>query len=170
MPSRTIGLVAIVAALAFLAVPAASHAARPAPPAQPAPRFELPMRTGSVSLDSLRGRVVYVDFWASWCAPCRASFPWMAALAQRYRARGLEVVAIDLDKDRALADAFLAQHPAPFRVAFDPYGGSARAFGVTAMPSSFVVSKDGTVLLRHAGFDLGRTADVVSRIEEALAQ
>jgi thiol-disulfide isomerase/thioredoxin len=138
--------------------------------AQAAPSFQLPARSGSVSLDSLRGHVVYLDFWASWCGPCRASFPWMAGLAERYRARGLEIVAVNLDKDRELADEFLLEHPATFAIAFDPKGSTAEAYKVSAMPSSFVIGKDGKLLLRHAGFDPHRTTEVEHQIEEALGQ
>jgi thiol-disulfide isomerase/thioredoxin len=135
-----------------------------------APSFKLPALTGTVNLDSLRGHVVYLDFWASWCGPCRASFPWMAGLDKKYRAKGLEIVAVNLDKDRALADAFLADYPAPFTIAFDPKGGTAEAYGVSAMPSSFVIGKDGKILLRHAGFDPQRTGQVELQIEEALGK
>jgi thiol-disulfide isomerase/thioredoxin len=108
----------------------------------------------------LRGRVVYVDFWASWCVPCRASFPWLAKLNERYAARGLTIVAIDLDKDRAAADAFLAKYAAPFKVAFDAPGKTAEAFGVEAMPTSFLIGRDGRVLERHAGFDAKHAAEL----------
>jgi cytochrome c biogenesis protein CcmG/thiol:disulfide interchange protein DsbE len=152
----SVGLIAPVAARA------------PERPAR-APSFVLPARAGSVSLDSLRGHVVYLDFWASWCGPCRASFPWMAGLVERYKGRGLRVVAVNLDKDRELADAFLADHPAAFTVAFDPKGRTAEAYKVAAMPTSFVIGKDGSLLLRHAGFDPRHTDEVEKRIQEALA-
>ena len=92
------------------------------------------------------------------------------SLAERNRARGLEIVAINLDKDRALADGFLAEHPAAFAVAFDPKGATAEAYRVTVMPSSFVIGRDGALLLRHTGFDPRRTREVEARIEEALAR
>ena len=140
------------------------------------PLFELSDSSGSqVKLqDYLGKKVILIDFWASWCGPCRSSFPWMAQLAKRYHERGFEVVAVNLDKDRALADAFLAEHlaksPEGFTVAFDPAGRTAGSYQVAAMPTSFVIGRDGRVLLRHAGFDARRTDDVVKRIEEALAR
>ena len=155
----------LLACATFAPAFAGDHASRHA-----APSFKLPARTGSVSLDSLRGHVVYLDFWASWCGPCRASFPWMTGLDKKYGAKGLEIVAVNLDKDRALADAFLAEYPAPFTIAFDPKGSTAQAYGVSAMPSSFVIGKDGKILLRHAGFDPQRTAKVELQIEEALGK
>ncbi len=160
-----------IALLAMVTVvPASAHArARPAA-VTVAPSFELPGRDGVVKLDALRGHVVYVDFWASWCGPCRASFPWMAKLAERQRAKGLEVVAVNLDKDRALADAFLAEHPAAFKVAFDPAGRTAEAWKVAIMPTSFLIGKDGSILLRHPGFDARGAAELEKRIDEELAR
>lgn len=143
-----------------------AHAA-PAPPITAA-SFVLPGREGVVDLAAFRGKVVYLDFWASWCGPCRASFPWMTHLARTHAADSLVVIAVNLDKDRALADAFLSDHPAGFRVAFDPSGRTAEAYKVSAMPTSFLIGRDGTVLMRHAGFDARRTADVERRIVEAL--
>lgn len=135
-------------------------------PSVTAPAFALPTRGGTVALDSLRGRVVLVDFWASWCVPCRASFAWMAALKQRYGDR-LAIVAIDLDKSRGDAEAFLAKHPPADIVAFDPDGRTAGAWKVKAMPTSFVVDRDGTVRLAHAGFDPAKTGEIERSIAEA---
>jgi cytochrome c biogenesis protein CcmG/thiol:disulfide interchange protein DsbE len=157
----------LLVALAFaLALPASAKTSRTA---SRAPAFSLPARDGAVALDSLRGHVVVIDFWASWCGPCRQSFPWLAGLQKRYAERGLEVVAIDLDKDRSLADGFLAEVPAPFHVAFDPSGRTAEAYGVSAMPSSFVVGPGGRILYSHAGFDPRKTGPMEAVILEACA-
>jgi len=154
--------------LLFLALPAF---ARPTPPTGAsggsAPTFSLPGRTGTVSLDSLRGRVVYVDFWASWCEPCRRSFPWLNTLRERYADRGLTIVAINLDKDRRTADAFLEKFPTSFLVAYDPAGKTAEAYRVSAMPSSFLIGPTGTLLSSHAGFDPRKTGAIEALIQEA---
>jgi thiol-disulfide isomerase/thioredoxin len=160
----------LVLSLVALALPAlGSHPvlARTPAPARSAPAFTLPTRTGTVSLDSLRGKVVLVDFWASWCAPCRKSFPWLRGVRERYAARGFEVLAINLDKEREQADAFLAQVPAPFLVAFDPAAKTAEAFHVAAMPSSFLVGPTGIILYSHAGFDPAKTGELETLIQEA---
>ena len=154
--------------LLFLALPVLANSTPAASSgARPAPRFSLPGRTGTIALDSLRGRVVYVDFWASWCEPCRRSFPWLNALNERYSARGLTVVAINLDKDRRAADAFLERFPASFPVAFDPSGKTAEAFGVSVMPSSFLIGPTGTLLSSHPGFDPRKTDKIEALIREA---
>jgi cytochrome c biogenesis protein CcmG, thiol:disulfide interchange protein DsbE len=157
--------------LLSLAVPARARTARGMaadPPA--APSFELPTRTGTVALAALRTKVVLVDFWASWCGPCRQSFPWLSAMAERYGASGLVVVAINLDKDRALAEAFLRQLSPPFTVAFDPAGKTAVAFDVQTMPSSYLVSRTGRLVYSHAGFDRKDTGTFEKQIQEEIAQ
>jgi len=113
---------------------------------------------------------VLVDFWASWCEPCRKSFPWMTQMNERYASKGLAIVAINLDKSRDAADAFLAEHPAPFEIAFDPAGDVAEAFRVRAMPTSFLVAPDGTVLRSHAGFDPHKAQALEASIREACAR
>jgi len=135
----------------------------------PAPTFSLPTRDGTVCLDSLRGSVVYVDFWASWCGPCKQSFPWLKTVHDRYASKGLVIVAINLDKDRDAAETFLQQYAPPFRIAFDPSGKTAKAYKVWGMPTSYVVSKQGAILATHPGFDPKRTAAIESQIEAALA-
>jgi cytochrome c biogenesis protein CcmG, thiol:disulfide interchange protein DsbE len=158
-----------VGLLLLLALPAFARPAPQGPPRQ-APGFSLPATAGTVTLDSLRGRVVYLDFWASWCQPCRRSFPWMETMRQRYSGKGLTVVAVNLDKDRRAADGFLARWPAGFPVAFDPAGKVAEAYGVAAMPTSFLIGRDGVILSTHAGFVPGKAGELETRIQEACAR
>jgi cytochrome c biogenesis protein CcmG, thiol:disulfide interchange protein DsbE len=135
-----------------------------------APDFTLPARSGTASLHDLRGKVVLVDFWASWCIPCRQSFPWMASMRERYAAQGLEIVAINLDKKRDAADAFLGLFQVAFTVAFDPAGQTAEAFHVEGMPSSFIVSRTGEIVASHIGFQQTSAEKVEAEIKEALSR
>jgi cytochrome c biogenesis protein CcmG/thiol:disulfide interchange protein DsbE len=121
-------------------------------------------------LASLRGKLVYVDFWASWCGPCRQSFPWMNAMHDKYAANGLAIVGINVDQKRSDADRFLAQMPARFSVVYDPQGTSPRAYAIKGMPSSVLIDPQGRVLLVHAGFRDDDRAMLEAKIREALPQ
>jgi cytochrome c biogenesis protein CcmG, thiol:disulfide interchange protein DsbE len=133
-----------------------------------APDIVLPECAVAQRLSDLRGRLVYLDFWASWCTPCRLSFPWMGEMQKRHGGRGLQVVAVNLDVRRADADAFLARHPSGIAVAFDPRGVSAEAFGVRAMPTSVLIDPDQRVLAVHRGFRLEDAAALEAKVVAAL--
>ncbi|HEU4618256.1 MAG TPA: TlpA disulfide reductase family protein [Gammaproteobacteria bacterium] len=130
----------------------------------PAAHAEVP-----AALGDLHGKIVWVDFWASWCAPCRRSFPWLNEMQRKYAADGLEIIGVNVDKDRKEADAFLAETPAQFALRFDPNGDLAKAFDVQAMPSSYVLDAEGHVLARHFGFRLEDRAAYEEAIRSALA-
>jgi cytochrome c biogenesis protein CcmG/thiol:disulfide interchange protein DsbE len=136
--------------------------------AEPAPSFTLPAYRGAVSLDSLRGRVVYLDFWASWCDPCRKSFPWMEDMQKKYGAKGLTVVAVNLDSKQENADKFLDNHPASFHVAFDPAGKVAKSYKVKGMPSSYLIDRAGQIVESHIGFREKEAAPLEKKIVELL--
>lgn len=155
----------IAMVLALAAAPALAKTTKSAPVA---PAFTLPGLQGEVTLGSLRGKAVLVDFWASWCGPCRQSFPWMNGLQKRYGDKGLAIVAVNLDKDRELASHFLAEVPAAFTVAFDPSGKTAESYRVKALPTTFLVSPDGKLLLTHTGFDAKHASEFEAQIAEAL--
>ncbi len=131
----------------------------------PATSAEAPKPSLSTLVASLHGKVVLLDFWASWCEPCRHSFPWMSQLQKQYGA-DLAVVAVNLDQDPQLARQFLQATPAAFRVEYDPSGTLATQFEVTTMPTSFLIDRNGTVRARHRGF---REAQRAER-ERAIAQ
>jgi len=124
---------------------------------------EMPAGLGEVT-----GRVVWVDFWASWCAPCRRSFPWMNEILGRYGDQGLQIIGVNVDKERELAEDFLAETPAKFDLRYDPAGALAEGFGVQAMPSSFLLDADGNVIATHFGFRLADTEDYEAAIVAAL--
>lgn len=162
-------LAAAFLALLLLTLAPIAHAAAPARGAV-APSFTLPTATGSVSLDSLQRNVVLVDFWASWCVPCKSSFPWMTAMHQRYGPKGLAIVAINVDKSRKSAQEFLEKHPAPFIVAYDPDGKTAKAYHVWGMPTSYLVGHDRAILFSRSGFDPKHAKDVEAMIAQACAR
>ena len=140
----------------------------------PVPDVSLPGWVGPASpaasrLSELKGKLVYVDFWASWCAPCKQSFPWMNEMQRKYGARGLQIVAINVDAKRSDADAFLAKGAPAFALAFDSKGESAKTLGVKAMPTSVLVAPDGRVLYVHQGFKPEQQAELEAKLVAALA-
>ena len=136
-----------------IALCSAAGCALAAAPGEPAPAFALSTADGrTIALDELRGRVVYLDFWASWCGPCRRSFPWMNEIEQRYAAKGLTVVAINVDTKREDAERFLHQYPAKFAVVYDASGTTPRAYDVKAMPSSYLIDRNGKIARVEQGF------------------
>jgi len=116
------------------------------------PNIKLPGTNGEVNLNDFKGKVVYLDFWASWCKPCLKSFPWMTAMKSAYAEQGLEIIAVNLDKDRKLAEKFLQKVNVNFQVAFDPDGDTATQYKLLGMPSSFLIGRDGKLYASHVGF------------------
>lgn len=121
-----------------------------------------------VDLAELEGKVVYVDFWASWCAPCLKSFPWMTQLHAAHQAQGLVVLAVNLDREGPAADKFLSGRDVPFRVLRDPEGELAIAFAVQAMPTAFVFGRDGAFAWKHEGFRDAEAGEVEAQVRELL--
>lgn len=137
---------------------------------QAAPDFSLAGADGrTLQLAAHRGKVVYLDFWASWCAPCRRSFPWMNAMQDKHGAAGLVVLGVNVDQQRADADRFLAQVPARFAIAYDPQGTSPRLYAIRAMPSSVLIDREGRVVVVHAGFRDEERDELEAKIRAAMA-
>lgn len=103
------------------------------------------------NLADYQGKVVYLDFWASWCTPCRASFPFMADIAETL-GDDLRIVAVNVDENRDDAMAFLADYETPFDLVFDPEGQLAAQYQVPGMPTAFLFDRDGTPMGSHTGF------------------
>lgn len=118
-----------------------------------APQFTLPnLRAGAppVRLSALRGHPVIVNFWASWCPPCRKEMPALQAVARRYAGR-IDFVGIDTNDQLASATSFLARTGVRYQIAFDPSASTAAAYGVFGMPTTFFVAPNGTLLGREVG-------------------
>jgi thiol-disulfide isomerase/thioredoxin len=106
----------------------------------------------TLRLADFKGQVVLLDFWASWCVPCRVSFPALDALHKELGARGFSAVAINVDEQRKNADSFLEVRPHTMPVVFDPKGRAAEAFALPAMPSALILDRAGRVRFRHTGY------------------
>jgi cytochrome c biogenesis protein CcmG, thiol:disulfide interchange protein DsbE len=123
-----------------------------------------------IDFNGLRGRVVYLDFWASWCAPCRQSFPWMQAMQDAYERQGLTVVAVNLDRRREDAEKFLARFHPSFDVRFDPDARMAESFQIHGMPTSLIIDRHGVQRHIHIGFLPADLGAYESEIREILAE
>jgi thiol-disulfide isomerase/thioredoxin len=171
MTAPTMSATAKAVALQMFVVVIATVALSAGGDARMAPSIALPDREGTtVTLDSLRGKVVLVDIWASWCPPCKAAFPAYDKLYRDYRARGLEVLAINVDEKRSAADAFLNGREFAVRVLFDPKGTAPMGFDLKAMPTSYLVDKRGAVRFSHEGFTDKIVLEYRDEIEQLIAE
>jgi thiol-disulfide isomerase/thioredoxin len=120
----------------------------------PAPRVKLwNLNQTPFSLDSLKGKVVVLDFWASWCIPCRASFPFLNGIQARYGPQGFQVIGLTLEDNDDAIFSFLDDVPASFPIVRDPTGHAGGAFGVVAMPTTFLIDREGRIVARFEGGD-----------------
>jgi thiol-disulfide isomerase/thioredoxin len=135
----------------------------------PAPEIAAARADGTpVQLSSLRGKAVYLDFWASWCGPCRLSFPWMSAMQEKYGTAGLAIVAVNVDKKRADAERFLAQFPPRFAIVYDEPGATPLAYQVKKMPTSVLIDATGRVVSVHSGFTNEMRGELEAKLRAAL--
>ena len=135
-----------------------------------APEFVLPVMGGeaTTSLSGTHGKVRYIDFWASWCPPCRVSVPEIVALQQELGGSRFAVIAINVDERIGDAMKFLERYPMNYDVLSDPQGATAAAYDLPGMPTSFVVDPEGRVTLVHVGFRRGDMKAIRAHIVELL--
>ncbi len=118
-----------------------------------APNFTLKSRSGkNIKLSELRGQVVLVNFWASWCGPCRQEMPVLEKLYKKYKALGFVVLGVNVDDDPAQAEALLEVIDVSFPILFDSDKKISEKYKITAMPSSFFVDRDGKLRSEHKGY------------------
>lgn len=122
----------------------------------------------TLDLEQFRGNVVVVDFWASWCVPCRRSFPWLNRMHETYADDGLVIIGVNLDMERSEAERFLEEFPPKFRIHFDDTKELAEQFDVIGMPSSYVIGRDGEIVNRHFGFKVKQQDEYEAAIVAAL--
>lgn len=158
--TRTLVAIALslgLAATAFAGVGKGQHA----------PDFSLPSLKGPrVSLASMRGKVVVLDFWAQWCEPCKKELPELQKISQEMGGKNVVVIGVNIDKQRDNAQRLVRQLGLTFPIGLDPAGSVAGTYDLPKMPTSFVIDQRGVVRYVHAGFD---GADDVAKLKSEIS-
>jgi len=138
----------------------------------PAPGFTLPSNGGEpVSLASLKGKVVMVNFWATWCVPCRQEMPHLQALYERYNGLGFELLAVNVEKENAEgARKWLEETPVTFPVLFDSSNQVTKLYKVQTMPSTVLIGRDGTMRFIHHGYKPGYENEYQTQVRALLKE
>ena len=114
--------------------------------------LEIPGYSPAPKFSDLKGKWVYLDFWASWCVPCRQSFPFMNDMQTQLQGKNIQIIAVNVDAKKSDADRFLSQNPAKFALAFDAKGELPRRMNLKSMPTSYLINPQGKVVFVHPGF------------------
>ncbi len=123
---------------------------------------------GTLKLDDLEGKPIVMTFWASWCAPCKQELPVLAAFYEAHKAEGLQVIGVNVDEDPAAARAHLAHNPLPFPVVLDTDKAIMKRFQTRGVPTTFWVTRDGTIRQRSVGYDAAARPTVERWLRELL--
>jgi peroxiredoxin len=139
--------------------------------AAPAPDFNLPARAGAaMSLSGLKGQVVLINFWASWCGPCRKEMPVLDQLYQRYKGLGFTLLAVNVEEDSNAAEHWLKDTPVTFPVLFDRKNQVSKLYDVIAMPSTVLVDRQGRVRYLHSGYNPGTENEYQDQIRSLIRE
>lgn len=170
LPTRRIFLGSALATAAACVAPA-TLAAAASGSAVPAPDFELPLRAGgTVKLAGLRGKVVMLNFWASWCGPCRQEFPILDEMYRKYQPMGFTLVGVNVESETKDAERFLAATPVSFPVAFDRENSVSGKYGVSAMPTTLLVDRKGNVRWLHRSYKPGDENQYLDQVRRLLRE
>ncbi len=163
---RRLPIVAMLSAFVALSWPAAATDG-----SVPAPEFNLVNRAGGqLSLASLRGQVVMINFWASWCGPCRQEFPALDEMYRKYKPMGFTMVGINVESEKADAERFLGARPVSFPILFDPDNKVSGNYGVSAMPTTVLVDRQGRLRWQHRAYKPGDEAKYIEQIRQMVRE
>lgn len=130
-----------------------------------APDFRLANRAGGeTTLADLRGQVVMINFWASWCGPCRQEFPALDEMYRKYKPMGFTMVGINVESEKSDAERFLGSRPVTFPILFDPQNAVSGSYGVKAMPTTVLVDRQGRLRWQHMAYQPGDEAKYIEQI------
>ncbi len=160
----------VVITLALMSAPAGNGSAAGVV-ASPAAEFSLKSRSGeAVSLGDLKGQVVLINFWATWCGPCRKEMPLMEQIQKKYAPLGFTMLGINVEEDTRLMDAFLKDVSVSFPILLDPANGVSKLYNVSAMPSTVIVDRKGNVRFIHQGFQPGDESKYQDMIRQLIRE
>lgn len=143
-------IIGVLFILCLILTPVFAHSAGVG---EAAPAFSLKdMKGNTVTLDSLKGKVVFLDFWGTWCSPCKEEFPELDALYGKYGKDGFEVVGISVDNSESNVAEFLKKRPVFFTILTNTSGDVSEAYGLPGMPTGYIIGRDGVIRHRHVGF------------------
>jgi thiol-disulfide isomerase/thioredoxin len=141
------------------------------PVGQPAPAFTLPLRGGApLAIDKLRGQVVLVNFWASWCGPCREEFPLLDQMYKKYKALGFTMLGVNVEPDSKDAEGFIAKTPVTFPIVFDKDSAVSKLYRIEGMPSSVLIDRQGVLRWVHRGYKAGDENEYLDRVRALLRE
>jgi peroxiredoxin len=156
----------IVAALVLAALPAVAAA-----PNGPAPPFSLPSTVGSqVSLAQYKGQVVMINFWASWCGPCRQEMPLLEDIYKKYNKLGFTMIGVNVEPDSKAADDWLKQTPVSFPVLYDRKSEVSQKYDVSGMPSTVIIDRKGNLRYLHHGYKPGDEGEYLNTIRQMIRE
>jgi peroxiredoxin len=136
-----------------------------------APDFSLPDASGkSVALSDFKGEVVLINFWASWCGPCREEMPLLDELSTRYAALGFTMLGVNVEEDSSAANGFLAGTPVNFPILYDRENKVSQLYDVIAMPSTVIVDRTGQIRYIHHGYEAGNEHDYQDQIRALIRE
>jgi len=139
--------------------------------AAPAAEFSLKSRAGeAVSLSGLRGQVVLINFWATWCGPCRKEMPLLEQIQKKYAPLGFTMLGVNVEEDTRLMDTFLKDVPVSFPILLDPANGVSKLYNVSAMPSTVIVDRKGNVRFIHQGYKPGDESKYQDMIRQLIRE
>jgi peroxiredoxin len=167
---RTTGIGTRIAAV-LLTLPTLTMSAFGGGTAGPAPAFTLPAQSGSnISLDQFKGQVVMLNFWASWCGPCRTEMPLLDSIYRKYNKLGFTLIGVNVEPDRAAAEAWLKQTPVTFPVLFDTKSTVSSLYGVPGMPTTIFIDRKGNVRTLHQGYKPGDEGEYQDQIRALIRE
>ena len=140
-------------------------------PTGPAPAFTLASRAGQeVSLAQYKGQVVMLNFWASWCGPCRQEMPLLEDIYKKYSKMGFTLIGVNVEPDSKAAEGFLKQTPVSFPVIYDKDSAVSKAYDVSGMPSTVIIDRKGNLRFLHHGYKPGDESEYLNSIRSLIRE